>query len=382
MWKLMSDNAITQEDRNAMADFISSSPKLTQGELVKQFEEEWSKWQGCKYSVFVNSGSSANLIAVSAMKEKYKRTGAWYAQSCTWATNVSPIIQIIGKVGLCDTDLNNFGPNLKSLENLVKSDGLRPRFMFLTHLLGFPAVSDELFKLCSDNGVHLIEDCCESHGATFKGTKVGNFGECSTFSFYYGHHMTTIEGGMVCTNDKETYELLLLLRSHGLLRELPEESRDKRIIENLDPKFTFLLNGFNVRNMEMNALLGLRQLDRLDDNIKQRNSNYKTFIENIDSDKYRTNYNSEGISSFCLPIYTKSVDINEVKSELESANIEFRPCVGGNLFSHPMLNKNNSHGSDINSNDIANNCVYVGNHQGVKEEQVIELCKILNEVKQ
>jgi len=382
----MSDNAITSDDRESMAKFISSHSRpysrLTQGKLVKEFEQEWSKWQGCKYSVFVNSGSSANLLAVDAMKQKYSRHRpvAWYAQSCTWATNVSPIIQINRRVGLCDTDLNNFGPDLKTLEDLFKSDGL-PRFMFLTHLLGFPAVTDYLLELCSKHKVRLIEDCCESHGATFNGKKVGNFGECSTFSFYYGHHMTTIEGGMVCTNDKETYELLLLLRSHGLLRELPKESRDSKIVEGLDPQFTFLLPGYNVRNMEMNALLGLRQLKRLDDNINQRNSNYNTFIENIDSDKYRTDYNSEGISSFCLPIYTKSVNLDDVKSALKSVDIEFRPCVGGNLMKHPMMNQNNGYGFGINSDDIIKNCVYVGNHQDVNEEQVIELCKILNEVK-
>jgi len=381
MWKLMSDNAITQEDKNAMANFISSSSKLTQGQTVKQFEKEWSEWQGCKYSVFVNSGSSANLLAVSAMQEKYNRSGVWYAQSCTWATNVSPILQINGKVGLCDTDLNNFGPDLNNLDFLFQSDGKKPRFMFLTHLLGFPAISDELINLCDKHNVHLIEDCCESHGATFNGTKVGNFGECSTFSFYYGHHMTTIEGGMVCTNDKEIYEILLLLRSHGLLRELPEECRENRIVEGLDPKFTFLLNGFNVRNMEMNALLGIRQLHRLDDNINKRNKNYNTFIENLDSDKYRTDYSSDGISSFCLPIYTKFVDINDVKSKLESINIEFRPCVGGNLNNHPMMKKNDGWTFDINSNDIAKNCIYVGNHQDVCENQIIDLCKILNEVK-
>ena len=382
MWKLMCDNAITQDDRESMAEFITNSPKLTQGEMVKKFEREWSKWQGCKYSVFVNSGSSANLLAVSAMKEKYKRKGVWYAQSCTWATNVSPIIQIIGNVGMCDADLNNFGPDLKTLETLIKSDKMKPRFMFLTHLLGFPAITTELLELCKRENVNIIEDCCESHGATFNGTKVGNFGECSTFSFYYGHHMTTIEGGMVCTNNKETYEILLLLRSHGLLRELPKEIGVNKSIEGLDPKFTFLLNGFNVRNMEMNALLGLRQLKKLDESIKIRNSNYNTFITNIDSDKYRTDFNSNGISSFCLPIYTKSVDIKNVKSKLESIDIEFRPCVGGNLIKHPMINKNNGYGFGINSDDIVNNCVYVGNHQDVKKEQVIELCKILNKVKQ
>lgn len=375
----MCDSAITQDDREAMAEFITNSPKLTQGELVKEFETEWSKWQGCKYSVFVNSGSSANLLAVFAMKEKY-RPGPWYAQSCTWATNVAPIIQMKNNVGLCDTDLNNFGPDLKTLEHLITSNRQKPRFMFLTHLLGYPAITNELIELCIREGVYVIEDCCEAHGATFNGIKVGNFGECSTFSFYYGHHMTTIEGGMVCTNDKEIYEILLLLRSHGLLRELPEESREDRVVNGLDPKFTFLLNGFNVRNMEMNALLGLRQLKRLDKNIEIRNENYSTFISNLDSDKYRTDFNSEGISSFCLPIYVKNVSIDDVKEKLESSNIEYRPCVGGNISNHPMLNKNNSNSIGINSNDITEKCVYVGNHQEVTKEQVIKLCKILNKV--
>lgn len=382
MWKLMSDNAITQEDREVMSDFIRSSPKLTQGEMVKKFEDAWSKWQGCKYSVFVNSGSSANLLAVAAMREKYE-VGPWYAQSCTWATNVAPIIQLNGAVsGLCDTDLSNFGPDLKTMERLFQhNDPQKPKFYFLTHLLGFNALSDELFAMCDKYNVHLLEDCCESHGASFRGTKVGNFGECSTFSFYYGHHMTTIEGGVVCTNDKETYELLILLRSHGMLRELPKESRDSKVIDGLDPRFTFLCCGFNVRNMEMNALLGVRQLERLDTNNKLRNDNYKTFVEHLDPSKYHTNFKTDGMSSFCLPIFAKTVDIDRVKMALEATGIESRPCVGGNLCNHPMMQRNNGICFVTNSDILAKNCVYVGNHQDVTDSDIVTLCNVLNEVK-
>jgi|15BtaG_2_1085339.scaffolds.fasta_scaffold01916_4 CDP-6-deoxy-D-xylo-4-hexulose-3-dehydrase len=387
MWKMMSDNAISLTDRIVMADFICSSPKLSQGEMVKKFEREWSEWQGCKYSVFVNSGSSANLLAVSAMIEQYGHGRPWYAQSCTWSTNVAPILQLNGnKVGLCDADLSNFGPDLKTLETLIKGDPQHPRFFFLTHLLGFSGISDDLISLCEENNVTIIEDCCEATGTTFKGKKVGNFGKCSTFSFFYGHHMTTIEGGMVCTNDEETYEFLLLLRSHGLLRELPKESQKRKIeqVPVVYPQFTFMCSGFNVRNMEMNAVLGSMQLKNIDKHIEIRNKNYHTLMENLDPDLYKTNFNTEGISSFCLPIYTKKVDINKVEKLLLSNEIEYRPCVAGNLIKHPMFKriKHNMihHSFSMNSDLIHNNCIYVGNHQDVSTDNVLELCTLLNGV--
>tara|TARA_R100000008_G_scaffold78932_1_gene60259 strand:- start:1122 stop:2246 length:1125 start_codon:yes stop_codon:yes gene_type:complete len=372
MWKLMTDNAISKVERSKLGAFVMQSSRLTQGRMVKQFEEAWSRWLGCKYSVFVNSGSSANLLMVRALSGK---DDIWVAQACTWSTAVSPIMQL-SNLQLCDVDLNNFGPDLENLEHIFKT--VQPKFIHLTHLLGFPAITDELLDLCEKYNVSIVEDCCESHGASFNGKKVGTHGLASSFSFYYGHHMTTIEGGMVCTDDEDLYHELLLLRSHGLLRELPEKEQNKRKSEKVDPLFTFVRDGFNVRGTDIHAYLGLLQLPQLDDSIELRNENFNAFIQNIDPDKYHSDFNLDGISNFAFPIFSKSVDIGEVKELLSLMDVEYRPCIAGNLYEHPFMECIDQERYDVNSQKIHDNCVYVGNHKDVSPQMVKELCEGLN----
>lgn len=371
---LMSADAITYEDRKSMADFCLHADKFTYSKHVRKFEQSWSEWQGCKYSVFVNSGSSANLILVNAMKILHG-IGVWICQSSTWATNVCPVIQLGMPLQLCDINLSNFAPDIDNLESLIMK--VNPKFLFLTHLLGFPAISKRILNLCDDNNICLIEDCCESHGATFKDKKVGNFGEGSTFSFFYGHHMTTIEGGMICTSNDDIYHLCLLLRSHGLLRELPDGIRKDYEIEGIDPEFTFLEKGFNLRNTEMHAVLGSMQLARLDDVIYHRNRNLKCFLDNLDASKYKTDYNVRGVSSFCLPLYCY-ISVEKVREFLVENNVEFRPVISGNLFRHPMMSDVNCLVCEKNAELIHQNALYIGNHQGLFCDQILKLCSGLN----
>jgi CDP-6-deoxy-D-xylo-4-hexulose-3-dehydrase len=377
-WKLMSDEAITREQRKMMAEFILTAPKLTYGERVREFESQWARWQNCEYAVFVNSGSSANLLIIDAALNLYG-AGGFAAQSCTWATNVAPLLQLKGAefVQLVGVDLQNLGADLNDLEKAFQK--LRPRFLFLTHVLGFPAISDALLGLCRKYEVTLLEDCCESHGATFRGVKVGNFGVASSFSFYYGHHLTTIEGGMVCTNDRRFYERILLLRSHGLLRELPPQAQKQNAVADCDARFTFLCAGYNVRNMEMNALLGTAQLRHLDEHIKIRNQNFQRFIENLDGEKYHTDFRLEGISNYAFPIIAKRCDRQKLCDELDNHGIENRPLIAGSLYRHPLMQNISQENLATNSDYIHERGIYVGNHQFVTIEMVDELCRILNE---
>lgn len=377
MWKLMSDNAITNIDKKIMSDFILTSDRLTYGKKVKEFEKAWSEWQGCKYSVFVNSGSSANLILLNSIINLFGK-GSVICQSTTWSTNVAPVYQLGMNLQLCDSSLSNFGINIDSLQYLFKQ--LNPKVLFITHVIGFPAISQKILDLCEEYGVNIIEDCCESTGATFNDVKVGNFGLGSTFSFYYGHHMTSIEGGIVCTNNEEIYHQLLLLRSHGLLRELPADVAESRKVNGVDPKFTFLEFGYNVRNQEINAVLGLEQLKRLDDFIEIRNRNLQRFLLNLNSN-YKTDFNTKGVSSFCLPIFCSSPDHKyKVEKKLNEMQIEFRPLISGNLYRHPFMSNIHQFRMDINSEIIHQNCIYVGNHQDVSIDMVDILVKILNEI--
>lgn len=374
----MSDEAITREQRELMANFILNSNKLTQGERVREFEREWAAWQNCQYAVFVNSGSSANLLIVEAALSLCGG-GGFVAQSCTWATNVAPLLQLKGSefVQLIGVDLQNLGAELNDLETAFQK--LKPKFLFLTHVLGFPAVNDELLDLCERYKVILLEDCCESHGANFRGIKIGNFGLAASFSFYYGHHLTTIEGGMVCTNDREFYERILLLRSHGMLRELPAESRQEKLVPDCDPRFTFLCAGYNVRNMEMNAVLGSAQLKDLDAHIAIRNRNFQCFAENLDGEKFHADFKLGGISNYAFPIITRRGAARELCDELTRHKIENRPLIAGSLYRHPMMHNVSPEKLATNSDYIHERGIYVGNHQFVTTEMVSKLCLILND---
>lgn len=375
-WKLM-DNAIPTEQREKLADFILHSDKLSQGDLVKKFEQKWSEWQGCKYSVFVNSGSSANFLAVHAMSPN--GGDLWTSQACTWATTVSPIMMSGNHLQLCDVNLPNLEPRLDNLNFLVHNNH-KPKFLFLANLLGLPAVGDELLTFCEEHNITILEDCCESHGATYKGTKVGNFGKVSTFSFYYGHHMTTIEGGMCCTNDEEIYERLLLLRSHGLYRELPFHLQKKYKNDVVDPHFTFLIPGFNARSTEINALLGLMQLENLDKHNQIRKENFKIFADGLDSNRFYTDFRTEGNSSFCFPVIYKEQSSTKTIEKLKEVRVETRPIVAGNLGFHPFMRGVNQYDIFTNAQKLHQNGFYVGNNHTVKPEDVEWLVEVLNGV--
>lgn len=375
-WKLMHDTAISNEQKQVLCNFIMSNDKFSQGQKVKDFEKMWSDWMGCKYSVFVNSGSSANFVAHHAATNLFSpsRKSVWVTQASTWSTTVSPIVMAGNHALLCDVDLRNMSPDLNQLESLFKKHN--PDFMFLAHLLGFPAVSDDLFALCEKYGVRLLEDCCESHGASHGEKKVGNFGLASTFSFYFGHHMTTIEGGMVCTNNEEMYHQSLLLRSHGLLRELPQEAQTK--YQKVHENFTFIVPGYNVRNTELNAVLGMEQMRDLNTNIDIRNINFNHYVDRLDGTKYFNGFVRRGVSSFCFPIFSKTVPVSKIRAALTAAGIENRPVIGGNLYRHPFVRGEARDHLTPNADFIHDCGLYVGNNQTVTTDMVDEMVSILN----
>ena len=383
-WKLM-NNAISPEQRKRLSNFVLTADRFSQGDEVRRFEEQWSEWQGCKYSVFCNSGSSANFLIVQAMKELHGNTNhLWLAPATTWATTVSPIMMAGQELQLCDVTIPNMNLCLDSLKNILyqykQSFGARPKFLFLAHLLGFNSMSDELIHLCDENDITILEDCCESHGATFKGKKIGNFGRASSFSFYYGHHMTTIEGGMVCTDDEEVYEKLLLIRSHGLLRELPPYMQVKYKDQKVDENFTFMVPGYNMRSTDFNAVLGQMQLKKLDKHNEIRRNNFDVFANGLNKDKFYTDFKVEGNSSFCFPVITKSTrgDTLGLRKYLESQGVETRPIIAGNLYEHPFMNRVNQYRHDKNAKVIHQNGFYIGNNHAVDVGDVTWLVERLN----
>jgi len=256
----------------------------------------------------------------------------------------------------------------------------------LVHVLGFAAVTDEMTQFCEDNNLFFIEDCCESHGATYKGTKVGNFGDVSNFSFYFGHHITTIEGGMVCTNDERFYDYAKLFRSHGMTREASTQVQEQyeRSRPDLNPLFTFAVPGYNFRNQELNAVLGLEQLKRLDFNCDKRRENFSDWIDELDSDKFYTDFHQNGNSNFALPLILRKKDLELFEKcciLLEEKNVEYRvgTAGGGNQARQPYLDKYDFIEHDLSNVDhIHDFGLYIGNHPELVKEDIFNLCKGLN----
>ena len=379
MWSLM-NNAITPDDKLELIKFILSTDFYTNGVKVKEFEKAWSEWLGCKHSLFVSSGSTANFLLVAAVKELYEipNGSKVLVPACTWVTNVGPIIQLGLEPVFCDISLDHFSFDESKLPDDPNSE---IRLVFVTHLLGINAPI-ERFREKYPNAL-FIEDICESHGVLDDtGKKRGSdSSHGSTFSFYYGHHMTTIEGGMVSTNNSELYELMMIKRSHGMARNHSPEYFEAAIKKypDLNPQFMFLTDGYNFRNTELAAVLGICQLKRLDENIAIRRRNYKKFIELLEEfpNHFHIPNKSETNSSFSLPLILKdSTKLRELKRILTLNSIENRPIVAGNLLLHPFLEKWKD--TVAPNADILNfNGVYVGNSQFVNESMIENLRRVL-----
>ena len=388
-WQLINDS-ITDSDKKALTDFINEpNQRFTQGKKVKEFEDRWSDYLGCAYSVFVNSGASANYIMTSIMKEK-KGVGEVIVSPLGWVSDVSPLVNLGFTPVFVDVSLNNMSISLENIKNAItdKTVGI-----CLVHVLGFSAINDELVKFAKDNDLFLIEDCCESHGATHKDnlgftSKVGTFGDISNFSFYFGHHITTIEGGIVCTDDVELYNYAKLFRSHCMTREASSNLQEYYQIRypELNPLFTFAVPGYNMRNQEFNAVLGLEQLKRLNFNVDKRSENFGIWLDNLDSSKFFVDYDQNGNSNFALPLILQNKDSDLFKmccTLLEDEKIEYRvgTAGGGNQARQPYLEKYSVVSHELeNVNHIHDYGLYVGNHPELTSEQIINLCEKLNEI--
>ena len=380
-WPLMKD-CITKKDRKRLVEFVATANRFTNGPKVREFEKQWSKWLGCEYSLFVSSGSAANLLLVSAIKEKYnlKNGDKVLVPAMTWVTNISPIIQLGLVPVFCDIDKDNFGFDLKHLKYL-KQKHSDIKMAFVTHLFGIPADIDSYREVFPD--IVYIEDVCESHGATYKGKKTGTLSEGSTFSFYFGHHMTTIEGGFVCTSDTDLYNIMKMKRSHGMAREaLPQRYEEyKQKYPDIHPQFLFVTDGFNLRSMEFNAVLGISQLEGLDDAIARRREIHDKFLNILK--KYNSFHipQSKGNSSFCLTFICQSKEYRKsLESFLGDRGVETRPLCSGNLLKQPFL-QNYSFEIDWGPNveELHNNGFFIGNNHMITDDEVLKLEEYIHE---
>lgn len=380
-WKLMKDS-FNIIDRVKLAKFVLTTKQFTMGDKVKCVEEQWNKWVGSKYSLFVSSGSTANFLLVSAIKEKYKLkpNDKVLVSSCTWMTNVSPIMQL-GLVPIfCDINFDNFSFNEKDLEYISKKHK-DIKMVFVTHLLGYYSNIDVIKKYFPK--AIIIEDACEAMGTkTSEGNYIGSKTLGATFSSYFGHTISSIEGGFVCTDDEELYDLMKMKRSHGLARESLKfkEYSDKYI--DIDKQFLFITDGYNFRNHEICALLASQQIKRLGNYIKTRTENHKFFVDIINDfpEKFHPISYNKNNASFCLPFVCKEKQIAEkLKVLLTKYGIEYRPILSGNLLRQPFLaNHKLCSNKKINNVDILHeNGLYIGNNQFVNKSDLVQLRNIL-----
>ena len=385
-WPLMGET-ITFTDRLKMAWFTLTAKKFTFGERVKKFEKEWSEWihhRNETYSLYVSSGSTANFLLVAGVIELYglKKGDKVLLPACTWMTNVAPIIQLGLTPVFCDINLENFSFDLDDARKIARKHDIK--MIFVTHLLGFSADNEALQKIFKR--AIIIDDVCESHGCTdMIGNKRGSNSLGATFSFYFGHHMSTIEGGMVTTNNKDLYDLMKVKRSHGMARESTKFKDYADLYPEIDKQFLFVTDGYNFRNHEICAVLGSLQLKRLDKMIEIRNRNHDIFTSIID--KYPNLFynikNSTTNSSFCLPFICKSKGIMLTMKETFAENgIEYRPVVSGNLLAQPFLKdyKIETDKERTNAELVHSQGVYIGNSHFVTVEDMQFLKQVVEKI--
>jgi len=381
-------NNITRDDLDEVIKHLQQDdPILTQSKNVQAFEEEWSEWLGVKYSVFVNSGSSANLLTLSALRLSYPEGGEVIVPPLGWVSDIAAIIQTGFTPVFVDIDPKHLGMDTKKIISILNEN---TRAVLLTHVQGFNALTTELLDELQRRDILLIEDVCESHGATHKGLKLGTFGWVSNFSFYYAHHMSTIEGGMLCTNDFDLYQTFLMFRSHGMVRESTSDSLKKtyeKQFQDLNRDFIFAFPAYNVRNNEIGAIMGRNQLIRLDENIQLRNRNFKLFLENLDRNKFRTDFRLEGSSNYALNLILQHPDMlftERLMKRMSDEKIEFRrgSAGGGNQLRQPYLKKllGDTYKNFPEVDHIHFHGFYIGNFPSLEEGKIIKLCNFLNSV--
>ncbi|MBI3851663.1 MAG: aminotransferase class I/II-fold pyridoxal phosphate-dependent enzyme [Verrucomicrobia bacterium] len=378
-------NNFAREDLDAVIDFLEQDDSiLTQSQNVAVFEQEWSDWLGVNYSVFVNSGSSANLLTMAALRETFG-TGEVIVPTLTWVSDIASVIQCGFKPVFVDIN-----PRTLGMDNDAVLAKLTPqtRAVFITHVLGYNALTQRLMDELKARNIPLIEDVCESHGATFGGRKLGTFGLMSDFSFYYAHHMSTIEGGMISTNDPKLYETLRMLRSHGMVREstserLKQSYREKH--SDLNPDFIFAFPAYNVRSTEINAVLGRSQLKRLDARNILRTRNLNCFLDHLDPQRYFTDFDREGSCNYAFTLVLCEPDQalwQRIEKTLREHKIEFRRGTsgGGNQLRQPFLRRlmRDEYKNYPQVDHVHFFGAYIGNYPELETDRIQALCHLLN----
>ena len=373
-------DTIDNKDIDRLVDWLKTYPRLTKGPITLEFENKFSNWLGRKYSVFVNSGSSANILMLSALQQGgYLKNSKIVVPSVAWATDLSPVIQLGLEPILCDSNMDDLSADFEHLENLFLLHS--PSALMFVSVLGLVPDMDKVVKLCDEYDVILLEDTCEAMGCEYKGQKLGTSGRMSSFSTFFGHHISTIEGGIISTNDKDLYELLLSIRSHGWDRDLSEKTQVKLQkewgVSEFDAMYTFYYSGFNMRSTDLQAYIGLTQIDKIDDWGKKREHNYNLYQDLIKNDYWKPkSYPGSLTSNFAYPIISPHRD--KIVKILQANKVEVRPLICGSMGTQPFYVKKYGRLELPNVSVVDKYGFYVPNHPKLKRVEIVFISKIIN----
>ena len=372
-------DTISREEIDRLISWLGTYPRLTKGSLTESFESRWSDWLGSKYSVFVNSGSSANLAMFYALKLSGRLKNDKVVVPCiSWTTTLSPVIQLGLTPILCEASKDDLGIDPDYLEEICKREN--PACLIIVHVLGFPNQMARIREICQNYDVILLEDSCESVGSLYDNTKTGRFGLMSSFSTYFGHHFSTVEGGLISTDDFELYELLKSIRSHGWSRDLSEDTkkslREQYDVDEFKDLYTFYYPGFNLRATEIQAFLGLEQINTLDAKNSKRHENYLLYDSLVQNDYWKIKTTTY-VSNFAYPIIHPKK--SKIAKNLLENEIECRPLVCGNMARQPYYESLYGYKMFPFADIVHSFGLYVPNHPEMSIEDVTKVADIINE---
>jgi CDP-6-deoxy-D-xylo-4-hexulose-3-dehydrase len=391
MIKLIKSTFYNEADtKSKLINFISKAEMLSFGPECYRFEENFDKWQGRKHCVFLNSGSSANLAIIQALLNlgKLKKGDKVGVSTLTWSTNVMPLIELGLHVIPIDVEIDTLNISSKEFQKTLRRHEVK--MLFITNLLGFCDDIDKIREICNKEKILLVEDNCESLGTVYKGKKLGNFGLASTFSFYVGHHMSTIEGGAICTDNEALANMLRLVRAHGWDRNLAGKHQQKirhrhKVNSTFYSRYTFYDLGYNLRPTEINGFIGNTQIPYLEEIIQKRENTFMEVAAEIykqDDRFYPIRYNHiDLVSNFAIPVICKTKKIRDDLVEKCDGTVELRPIVGGDMTKQPFFTKyeKTSKKQTSNAGLIHEQGLYFGNNPELTPEEKKVLVSIFTQ---
>lgn len=383
----LAEETIDRGDLDELIEWLKTDPWLTLGPLTEEFEARWARWLGRQHALFVNSGSSANLLMYyAALLSGRLANRKIVVPAVSWATTVAPAVQFGFEPLMCEADRNTFGVDPDHLETLVKRH--EPAAVIIVHVLGVPVDMEPILRLRERHGFLLMEDACAATGSTYDGRRVGTFGDLSTFSFFFGHHLSTIEGGMVCTEDEELQDILLQIRAHGWPKNLDRKKEEikarKYSVLEFNRPFTFYYPGFNVRSTDLNARLGLSQLAKVDRVVARRIENHAVYASRFrEADGFHCQTNPRAaICSISFAALAASVEHRDrVAARLGTEGVETRPLGGGSMGRQPFWVERYGVQEFPVADRIHERSFMLPNHPGLSPGDMAHICDIVLAVK-